>query len=305
MEERVTDNIALVPIETRAVELEGDELIAVLVEKDGKQVIYVPINPLVEHLGLAPRSQRRRINEDPVLSEVAETVRVERPAGKGGGTQEMLCLPLTFINGFLFGISASRVKEELRAKVIQYQRDCYNALAEAFGVSETGIVARGHEETTLSPRIASLAQIRDVSLAVAQMAQEMILHEQQLEDHDVRISTVEARLTDAARYVGGVERRLQVVEERTAPRGVVSEDEADEIRAKVVALANLIVEQQAEDEKSKKQQRAPYQTVYHTVYTHFSVSSYKRIRKEDYGKVLEFLDGWKNRILASEERSGT
>ncbi|HIP72291.1 MAG TPA: hypothetical protein EYH05_12955 [Anaerolineae bacterium] len=102
MEERVTDNIALVPIETRTVELEGDELIAVLVEKDGKQVIYVPINPLVEHLGLAPRSQRRRINEDPVLSEVAQTVRVERPAGKGGGTQEMLCLPLTFINGFLF-----------------------------------------------------------------------------------------------------------------------------------------------------------------------------------------------------------
>lgn len=299
----MTDNIALVPVETRAVELEGDELIAVLVEKDGKQVIYVPINPLVEHLGLAPRSQRRRINDDPVLSEVAQTVRVERSSGKGGGTQEMLCLPLTFINGFLFGISASRVKKELRAKIIQYQRDCYNVLAEAFGVSETGIVTAGHEEATLSPRIASLAQIRDVSLAVAQMAQEMILHEQQLEDHDVRISTVEARLTDAARYIGGVERRLQAVEDRTAPRGVVSEDEADEVRAKVVALANLIVEQQAKDKKGKTQ-RAPYQTVYHTVYTHFSVSSYKRIRKEDYEKVLEFLDGWKNRILAGEERTG-
>ncbi|MCZ7673885.1 MAG: phage antirepressor N-terminal domain-containing protein [Chloroflexi bacterium] len=112
----MTDNIALVPVETRAVELEGDELIAVLVEKDGKQVIYVPINPLVEHLGLAPRSQRRRINDDPVLSEVAQTVRVERSSGKGGGTQEMLCLPLTFINGFLFGISASRVKKRTSGK---------------------------------------------------------------------------------------------------------------------------------------------------------------------------------------------
>jgi hypothetical protein len=129
----------------------------------------------------------------------------------------------------------------------------------------------------------------------------MILHEQQLTDHDVRISTVEARLTDAAKYIGGVERRLQVVEERTDPRGVVSEDEADEIKAKVVALANLIAEQQAKDEKSKKQKRSPYQTVYSTVYTHFSASSYKRIRKADYEKVLEFLDGWKNRILAGEE----
>jgi len=225
--------------------------------------------------------------------------------GKVGELRKCFAFLLPSSTASYFGISASRVKEELRAKVIQYQRDCYNALAEAFGVNETGIVARGHEETTLSPRIASLAQIRDVSLAVAQMAQEMILHEQQLEDHDVRISTVEARLTDAARYVGGVERRLQVVEERTAPRGAVSEDEADEIRAKVVALANLIAEQQAKDEKSKKQQRAPYQTVYHTVYTHFSVSSYKRIRKEDYDKVLEFLDGWKNRLLTSEERTGS
>lgn len=297
----MTDNTALVPIETRIVELEGDELIAVLVEKGSKQVIYVPINPLVEHLGLAPRGQRRRINDDPVLSEVAQSVRIERPAGKGGGTQEMLCLPLTFVNGFLFGISANRVKKELREKIIQYQRDCYNVLAEAFGVSETGILARMSEDTTLSPRTASLAQIRDVSLAVAQMAQEMILHEEQLADHDVRISSVEARLTDAARYVGGVERRLKVVEERTAPRNAVSEDEADEIRAKVIALANLIAEQQAEDEKGKKQQRAPYQTVYHTVYTLFSVSSYKRVRKEDFEKVLEFLDSWKNRIQAGEE----
>lgn len=300
----MTDNTALVPIETRTVELEGDELIAVLVEKGGRQVIYVPVNPLVEHLGLAARGQRRRINDDPVLSEVAQTVRIERPAGRGGGTQEMLCLPLTFVNGFLFGISANRVKEELREKIIQYQRHCYNVLAEAFGVSETGILARMGEDATLSPRTASLAQIRDVSLAVAQMAQEMILHEEQLVDHDVRISTVEARLTDAARYIGGVERRLQMVEERTAPRNVVSEDEGDEIRAKVIALANLIAEQQAEDEESKKQKRAPYQTVYHTVYTLFSISSYKRVRKEDFEKVLEFLDGWKNRIQTGKAGSG-
>jgi hypothetical protein len=216
----------------------------------------------------------------------------------------MLCLPLTFVNGFLFGISANRVKEELREKIIQYQRHCYNVLAEAFGVSETGILARMGEDATLSPRTASLAQIRDVSLAVAQMAQEMILHEEQLVDHDVRISTVEARLTDAARYIGGVERRLQMVEERTAPRNVVSEDEGDEIRAKVIALANLIAEQQAEDEESKKQKRAPYQTVYHTVYTLFSISSYKRVRKEDFEKVLEFLDGWKNRIQTGKAGSG-
>lgn len=297
------DETVLQPLETRAVTLENDELIAALVEQDNKQVIYVPITPLVEHLGLDTRSQRRRVSDDPVLAEVARTVRIERPGGTGGsgGSQEMLCLPLTYVNGFLFGISATRVKKELQSKIIQYQRDCYRVLAEAFGVHETGIIRQNREETALSPRVASLVQIRDVSLAVAQMAQEMILHEQQLTDHDIRISTVEARLTDAAKYIGGVERRLQVVEERTSPRTIISEDEADDIKAKVVALANLIAEQQASDEKSKKQKRSPYQTVYGTVYTHFSVSSYKQIRKQDYERVLEFLDGWKNRLMDESE----
>ncbi len=294
----------LQPIETRIVTLESDELIAALVEQDDKQIIYVPITPLVEHLGLDTRSQRRRVSDDPVLSEVARTVRIERPGGSGGGSQEMLCLPLTYVNGFLFGISAIRVKQELQAKIIQYQRDCYRVLAEAFGVHETGIIRQNREETALSPRVSSLAQIRDISLAVAQMAHEMILHEQQLTDHDIRINTVEARLTDAARYIGGVERRLQVVEERTSPRAIISEDEADAIKAKVIALANLITEEQATDEKSKRQKRSPYQTVYGTVYTHFSVSSYKQIRKQDYERVLEFLDGWKNRLTSSEGGEG-
>ena len=73
------DEIVLQPLETRAVTLENDELIAALVEQDNKQIICVPITPLVEHLGLDTRSQRRRMSDDPVLSEVARTVRIERP----------------------------------------------------------------------------------------------------------------------------------------------------------------------------------------------------------------------------------
>jgi hypothetical protein len=36
------------------------------------------------------------------------------------------------VNGWLFGINANRVKEELRDRLIQYQRECYRVLADAF-----------------------------------------------------------------------------------------------------------------------------------------------------------------------------
>jgi hypothetical protein len=44
----------------------------------------------------------------------------------------MLCLPLKYLDGWLFGVNANRVKPELRGRVIQYQRECYDILARAF-----------------------------------------------------------------------------------------------------------------------------------------------------------------------------
>ncbi len=44
----------------------------------------------------------------------------------------MLCLLLDYINGFLFGINARRVKPELRDRIITYQQGCYQVLAAAF-----------------------------------------------------------------------------------------------------------------------------------------------------------------------------
>lgn len=58
-------------------------------------------------------------------------VRVTRTPDKGGA-QVMLCLPLDYINGFLFGINANRVEPELRERLITYQREYYQVLAAAF-----------------------------------------------------------------------------------------------------------------------------------------------------------------------------
>lgn len=49
-----------------------------------------------------------------------------------GKLREMLCLPLDYLNGWLFGVDARRVKPEIRERLLQYQRECYRVLHDHF-----------------------------------------------------------------------------------------------------------------------------------------------------------------------------
>ena len=91
-------------------------------------IVYVPIRPICDNLGVTLAGQRERIIRDPVLSEAVASVSVTLTQQ----AREMLCLPLKFIPGWLFGINANRVKPELLERIIRYQRECYDVLAEAF-----------------------------------------------------------------------------------------------------------------------------------------------------------------------------
>ena len=159
---------ALIPIEQRSVLFYDDEITAVLVEIDDHQVVYVPVRPICDYLGLNWDGQRRRVNRDPVLSQEIMSVVVTTTdidtSSRRPRTSTMLCLPLDFINGFLFGINASRVKEEVREQLIRYQRECYRVLADAFL----------QQETAVSNTEASLIQVREMALAIARLAQEQI-----------------------------------------------------------------------------------------------------------------------------------
>jgi hypothetical protein len=103
----------------------GNEII--VIEKNGKRL--VPMKPIVEALGLAWRDQQKMIANDPVLS---STRCVTHLVAEDGKQREMICLPLEFLNGWLFKVSASRYKGKKREAIIKYQRKCYLALHEYF-----------------------------------------------------------------------------------------------------------------------------------------------------------------------------
>lgn len=107
-----------------SVPFNSEIVIAALV--DGKP--YVPMKPICNNLGLDWDGQRQRIKRQPTLEKGAVVITVP----SNGGEQEMLCLPLSMLNGWLFGVDVNRVKEGLRDKLIKYQTECFDVLAKHF-----------------------------------------------------------------------------------------------------------------------------------------------------------------------------
>nr|DAG73862.1 MAG TPA: hypothetical protein [Caudoviricetes sp.] len=107
------------------VNFHGNEI--AVIEKDGKQ--YVAMKPIVEAMGLEWKKQHALIHRDPVLS---STVTVTGVVAEDGKKREMVCLPLDYLNGWLFKIPASRYTGKKREAIIMYQKECYKALFDYF-----------------------------------------------------------------------------------------------------------------------------------------------------------------------------
>lgn len=86
----------------------------------------VAMRPICEAIGLDWASQFTRIKRDEVLH---STVVVITTVAQDGKQREITCLPLEYLNGWLFGIDVARCREEIRPALIQYKRECYAALA--------------------------------------------------------------------------------------------------------------------------------------------------------------------------------
>lgn len=107
--------------ETALVPFHGHQLLTI---KDG-DTIRVAMKPICEAIGLDWKGQYNRIQRHPVMAEGMVVMTIPSV----GGFQETTTLPLDHLNGWLFGIDTSRVNPEIRDLLIDYQRECFAALA--------------------------------------------------------------------------------------------------------------------------------------------------------------------------------
>lgn len=141
------------------------------------------------------------------------------PGSRRPNTSQMLCLPLEFINGFLFGINAKRVKPDVKENLIRYQKECYRVLAREF------------VQTAVSPTSSSsLMQVREMGLAIVRMAEEQM-------EFDRRLSHTESMTRETAVTVDGLRADIEVLKARTASGADVTDVQASQISQAVKAVA--------------------------------------------------------------------
>jgi phage anti-repressor protein len=107
---------------------------------------FTPIRPIVEALGLGWRDQLRKLKgggdntaplegdgDIPTPSEDGKQPAyrfgiVVVPTRTAGGVQQTLCIPVRKLPGYLYSVPASKVRVDLREKLIRYQNECDEVL---------------------------------------------------------------------------------------------------------------------------------------------------------------------------------
>lgn len=258
---------ALIPTDIRAVDFYGDQVTGAVVASGE---IYVPLRPICEYLGLAWGSQRNRIARDEVLHDQVRGVFITNTPGVGGGTQEMLCLPLDLLPGFLFGVSTARVKPELREKITRYRRECFRALWEAFKPEILGSTA------VTPPAGQSGAQIAyEMATAIQHLARQQLDFEQ--------------RLDRSARWARTIEARVSSLELQVDPGEHISDAQAAELAGAVKNVAAALGGHSA------------YGSVYAELYRRFGISTYKNLPRRRLQEALDWLKTWYDETTRTHE----
>lgn len=124
------------PISTQTISFNNQSLVTF--EQDG--VHYTAMKPICENIGLSWHAQFERMNRDEILSQCILIIRMVAEDGKN---REMVCLPIEYLNGWLFGIDVNRCKPEIRETLIKYKKECYQALHDYW--------FKGKAERTINP----------------------------------------------------------------------------------------------------------------------------------------------------------
>jgi hypothetical protein len=260
------NDTALTVVEQREVSFYEDELTAVR-GQDGQ--VYVTLRQMCNALGLDQRSQRRRILNHNVLSDGFTGGVIMTPPGPsgGGGRQRALLLRVDLVPLWLSSIDTARVKDDIRPKLERFQREAAKVLWEAF---QQGRLTGDLDFDALLAQDSPEAQAYKMAQAVLLLARNQLLMRSQLADHEQRLETIEAQLSDTGRNV--------------------TPDQASQISQAVKAVALAL---------GKKTSRNEFGAVYGELYRKFGITGYKMLPARRFDEAMKFLTDWHENITGT------
>lgn len=263
---------SLVPVEQKTVLFYEDEVTAVRLDRGD---ILVPIRPICQQLGVDWSAQYRRVQRDPVLNSVLMSVAITTtdidPHSKRPKTSAMICLPIEYLNGWLFGISANRVKPDIRENLIRYQRECYKVLYDAMQDGRLTI----NTAFELSDDVVANAE---EALAIANALRRLAINQLAMERQQRRNT---AQLADHAKRIEELETTI------SSPTRTISNEQAQQVSNSVKAVAMIM---------SKQTKSNQYGAVYGELYRRYGITEYKLLPLSKFDDCMNWLNEWREQL---------
>ena len=254
-------------VEQKIVEFYDDELIAIRAESGQ---IYVSVRHLCSALGLDRTGQVRRIQRNEILAEGYQGGVIMSPpsaSGRGGGPQQTGLLRVDLVPLWLSGIDTNRVKEELREKLKQYQRQAAQVLWDAF---QEGRLTNDLLFNELLQQDTPEVQAYKMIQGMLQLARNQIVIRAQLQTQQTQLDDYGKRLEEIESQLG-------------QPDRLITPAQATEISQAVKAVAMAL---------SASSGRNEYGSIYGELYRRFEVPSYKQIPASRFQEVMDWLNEW-------------
>jgi hypothetical protein len=128
----------------------------------------IVVKDICEHIGLVYAGQHAKLKSDE--SYESKLIKVQTR----GGLQEVFTIPLSKLNGWLFSINPNKVKPEVKQKLIEYKKECFNVLNNYFN---NGIAVNHRASETDLQKI--LNQIEKQNQKIKQLENQLALQEPQ------------------------------------------------------------------------------------------------------------------------------
>ncbi len=248
-------------VEQKTVEMYGDEITAVRAD-DGQ--IYVSMTNMCNAIGIKAQPARERIKRHEVMAE--GLIRVDNLM-TAGGSQPGYVFRVDMVPLWLAGISVSSVKEEIKPKLYNLQRNATKILWEAF---QTGELTAEAEFEELLEQDSPAVDAYKLALAMVKLAKNQVMLESRLGYHGERLDDLDKRLTN-------IEADLHD-EDRT-----ISEEQATQISQAIRAIGLTMTKTTGQNQYGK---------VWGEFYRKFGVSKYRNLSAKKFDEAMRFLSDW-------------
>ncbi|NCC33941.1 MAG: hypothetical protein EOM24_18285 [Chloroflexia bacterium] len=263
------------PPREEIVEFDGDRLVAVILEGDG---VATPVRVLCESIGLDPDVQMINIREHPVL---ATGLRVVNVSGERG-VRSVAALLHTMIPYWLATIPPNQVNPVSRPKLIRYQREVANVLAQLFYGDDAV-----PEAPVADPAVAALQQRMQDALREVRVARDALLYAHQ--QHASQVGAQQRQIAHLAEIVGELEEYLPI-----------GPAQAAHIQRSIKHLARRVAQQRTQAGTPDQRESNIYEVLFGRFKLEFHLPRYDALPRKRYAAALAWLEARAAELLPGD-----